>query len=280
MLGRMAFRARIRVALIAVSASVAVGCSRGEAETKAAPETVVTSEAKEAVEAPPRWEGREFPLLVWAGEMVAKEYYQRERFRPRAQLDSAMRALGAELPEFFGERKNEALEIRLDRREHRISLAGVNDMASAIDRLEELLIFTSRSLGMKKEEKRELEYAAINGFLAPLDPHTILLTPEETTDLGVRTKGRFGGIGVEVTLRERRLLVTRVMPDSPALAIGLKVGDVLLRIDGRSTLDMPPGSGAEPDSWKGRNDGGAADPPRGTVADPEPAAGGDPHPAG
>ena len=88
------------------------------------------------------------------------------------------------------------------------------------------------------EELHRLEYTAINGLLSPLDPHTILLTPEERSDLGIRTKGQFGGIGAEIVPEERRIRVVRVLPKSPAEKAGLQGGDLILQIGDESTVNM------------------------------------------
>src|SRR5690606_38081939 len=88
------------------------------------------------------------------------------------------------------------------------------------------------------EPLHELEYAAINGFLAPLDPHTILLTPEESAELGVKTRGSFGGIGAEIQARDRRIVVVRVLPGSPAETAGLRDEDVIVEIDDQSTINL------------------------------------------
>ena len=79
-------------------------------------------------------------------------------------------------------------------------------------------------LDLEEEPLHELEYAAINGMFAPLDPHTILLTPEEHTDLGVRTRGRFGGIGAQISESNRRILIVKVLPGMPAEKAGVRVG--------------------------------------------------------
>src|SRR5690606_38891599 len=101
-----------------------------------------------------------------------------------------------------------------------------------------VLAFVQESLHLDAEATHKVEYAGINGMLAPLDPHTILLTPEEHTDLGVKTRGQFGGIGAEIREDERRIRIVKVLPGSPAEAAGLKGGDLLLTIEKQSTINL------------------------------------------
>src|SRR5690606_18619798 len=118
------------------------------------------------------------------------------------------------------------------------SLAGLDSLTDAADRLEEILEFTQRILDLETERLRELEYAAINGLFAPLDPHTVLLTPEEHADLGVRSKGEVGGSGGEIRAEGRRIAVSKVLPGMPAGRGGMQAGDLPLEIEGARTANM------------------------------------------
>ena len=120
-------------------------------------------------------ERRAFPLLIWAAHTVAQEYFDTARIDPRGQLLSATTAVGLHTPEFFAEPAEDgALEVQRpveDRPLRARRLAGLDDAA---DRLEEMLVFAQSVLDLEAEPLHELEYAAINGLFAPLDPHTIL----------------------------------------------------------------------------------------------------------
>ena len=186
-------------------------------------------------------EDRAFPLLIWSAYRVEQEYFDKERFDPRQQVVSAARFLGLHTPEFFAELDGEGLELRVKvrARSANFPLADVTSMDAAADRLEEILVFTQEVLDLDPEPLHELEYAAINGMFAPLDPHTVLLSPEEHNDLGVRTRGHFGGIGAQIRAEDRRILIVRVLPGMPAEEAGMKAGDVVLTIDGAATVNMP-----------------------------------------
>lgn len=183
-------------------------------------------------------DNRQFPLLVWATYMASQDYYDPSRFDPRGQLASAADTLGLHTPEFFGEVQGDSLEVRVGAATKSFDLAGLETISDAGDLLEEVLVFVQAQLSLEDEPLHELEYAAINGFFAPLDANSILLTPEEHADLGVKTRGHFGGIGAEIRAADRRILVARVLPDSPAQAAGLLDGDLIVKIDEQSTVNM------------------------------------------
>lgn len=185
-----------------------------------------------------RLEERSFPLMIWAIHLVREDYFDKSRFDPDEQIVAAGEFLGLHTPEFFSKREGDELEVTVRAQSRRFSLTDLEDLDAAADRLEEIVEFTAEVLSLEDEPLHELEYAAINGFLSPLDPHTILLTPEESAELGVKTRGRFGGIGAEIVARDRRIFVVRVLPDSPAAAAGLLDNDVILEIDDQSTVNL------------------------------------------
>jgi C-terminal peptidase (prc) len=79
---------------------------------------------------------------------------------------------------------------------------------------------------------------AINGMIKSLDPHSTFMTPEVYKELEVETQGRFGGIGIEITILKDVLTVVSPIEDTPAFNAGVKSGDQIIRIDGKSTKDI------------------------------------------
>jgi len=79
--------------------------------------------------------------------------------------------------------------------------------------------------------------AGIRGMLSTLDPYTVYYEPEQTDDLEMITHGQYGGIGVEIGLRgpNRELTVISPIEDTPAARKGLRAGDVIIAVDGKST---------------------------------------------
>lgn len=85
----------------------------------------------------------------------------------------------------------------------------------------------------------ELVYGAIRGMVSTLDPHSTFMSPEEYRILTSDTQGRFGGIGVEIDVRDGWLTVHGVFEGGPADRAGMQPGDRFLTIDGRRARDMP-----------------------------------------
>ncbi len=84
----------------------------------------------------------------------------------------------------------------------------------------------------------DLIYGAIKGMLESLDPHSSFLTPDDFKELQVETKGRFSGIGIEITLKDGVLTVVSPIEGTPGYKAGLKAGDRILKIDGKITKNM------------------------------------------
>jgi carboxyl-terminal processing protease len=85
---------------------------------------------------------------------------------------------------------------------------------------------------------KELIYSAIKGTLRGLDPHSSVLDPDSYKEMQVETSGSFGGLGIEITLRDDVLTVVAPIEGTPAYRAGLSTGDRIVKIDGLATKDM------------------------------------------
>jgi len=85
---------------------------------------------------------------------------------------------------------------------------------------------------------QDLLESAIRGMLRGLDPHSSYLSPEELEDVRVGTRGRFGGLGLEVGEVDGFIRVIAPIDDTPAERAGIRAGDLIIRIDGESTQGM------------------------------------------
>ncbi len=84
---------------------------------------------------------------------------------------------------------------------------------------------------------KQLVEGAIKGLLSTLDPHSGYLDPEFYQDLQVQTKGEFGGLGIEITIKDGLLIVVSPMEGSPAEKAGIKAGDTIVKIEGKYTKE-------------------------------------------
>src|SRR5712664_3906384 len=85
---------------------------------------------------------------------------------------------------------------------------------------------------------KDLIYSAIKGTLRGLDAHSSFLDPDSYKEMQVETTGSFGGLGIEITLRDDVLTVVSPIEGTPAYRAGLQTGDRIVKIDGLSTKDM------------------------------------------
>src|SRR5512145_264883 len=85
---------------------------------------------------------------------------------------------------------------------------------------------------------KDIIYNAIKGTLRGLDAHSSFLDPEMYREMQVETSGSFGGLGIEMTLKDDILTVVSPIEGTPAYRAGLQTGDRIVKIDGLVTKDM------------------------------------------
>ena len=79
---------------------------------------------------------------------------------------------------------------------------------------------------------------AIIGMVKSLDPHTSYMSPVSYKEMQEETTGKFGGLGIEISIRDGVLTVVSPIEDTPAFLVGIKPGDKIIKIEDESTLDM------------------------------------------
>jgi carboxyl-terminal processing protease len=85
---------------------------------------------------------------------------------------------------------------------------------------------------------KRLINGAISGMLGSLDPHSAYLTPDLYRDLEVETRGSFGGLGIEITIKNDLLTVVAPIEGTPAYEAGIKAGDQIIKINDDFTKGM------------------------------------------
>lgn len=85
---------------------------------------------------------------------------------------------------------------------------------------------------------KKLIEAAINGMLTSLDPHSSYLDTESFAYMSEQTRGKFGGLGIEVTMDNGLVMVVSPIDDTPAAKAGFKSGDYITHIDGQTVIGL------------------------------------------
>jgi carboxyl-terminal processing protease len=91
---------------------------------------------------------------------------------------------------------------------------------------------------VQEVEPQKLVYGAIRGMLRTLDAHSSFMPPDVYREMQVETEGRFGGLGIEITIRDDILTVVSPIEGTPAYRAGIQPGDKIVTVDGKSTKDM------------------------------------------
>ncbi len=87
-------------------------------------------------------------------------------------------------------------------------------------------------------EPQKLIYGALKGMLRSLDPHSQFLDAQAYQEIEVETEGKFGGLGIEITVQDDFLTVVSAIEGTPAAAAGILPKDRIVKVDGKSTKDM------------------------------------------
>ena len=201
---------------------------------------------------------------------IKNRYVDPDRVKPRDMLLNALNAIQSEVAQVIVLPDSEVkgqLSVRVDTHEKKIRVDNVAGPWDVAAKLREVFTFLQRHLSKGDVKLREVEYAACNGLLRTLDPHSTFLNPEAYKEMNLSTSGAFGGLGIVISIRDQLLTIIRPMPETPAGKAGLKRYDRVMKINDESTLNMPlddavrrlrgePGSKvniwvARPNEWQG-----------------------------
>ena len=95
-----------------------------------------------------------------------------------------------------------------------------------------------RSNYVDEVEPKVLIYGALRGMLKALDPYSQFMDPDTYNEMKVETTGKFGGLGIEISIRDNLLTVIAPIDGTPAYKAGLKAGDKIVKIDNEPTRDI------------------------------------------
>ncbi len=179
---------------------------------------------------------------------VNSQYFDRTRPDPKRMLVGALDFLQRDVPEVlvdrFPEREPRQVTIRVNGEQKIFPIERVDSPWTLRSTMKEIFAFIEprlRPVPAKDRARRliDVEMTATNGMLYTLDPHSVLLDIDSFKDMRMTTQGKFGGLGIVIEMdRKSRITVKKPMPDTPAMRIGIKAKDHIVRINNESTMNM------------------------------------------
>ncbi len=170
--------------------------------------------------------------------LVKEQYVEPNRFDSRAMLLAALEAVEQRVPEFVvTEKGSEQILVQVGKKSQLFSIKGLKSLWDLSFKLRDIFRFAESNFS-KDVDQQEVEYAAINGALSKLDPHSVFLEPKFSRDMKVATKGEFGGLGIVIGLRDGFLTVISPMEGTPADKAGIKELDRITKINENSTINL------------------------------------------
>ncbi len=179
------------------------------------------------------------PILSRVILSVKDNYVDPARIDPKQMVVSALEMVEKTVAEVMvtGDAKSPKLTLTVGAESRELDISGVDSIWKVRTVLGDAMGFIQEHLVAHKELK-EIEYAAVNGMLSTLDPHTILLEPKYFKEMKLQTRGEFGGLGFVIQMRDGNLTVVRVLKNTPAQRAGVKPKDVIQKIEEQSTINM------------------------------------------
>jgi len=174
---------------------------------------------------------------------IKENYVDPDRINERKMIWAAMQEVQREIAELLVDvEKDKAqnpirITVRVDKAEKTFNLSKIKNIWHLSFKFKDIFKFIQKNL-KHHERLKDVEYAAINGMLSTLDPHSILLKPEEYREMKLSTRGKFGGLGIVISMREGHLTIVNPIEDTPASRAGLKAGDRIVQIELDSTVNM------------------------------------------
>ena len=228
------FLAPVALSLAVVSGFTYVIFSKADAEPRAA---LRAHDATKAADADYPLDA--LPVFSRAIHYVSENYVEPKRIDPKAMVVASLEMIEKTVAEVMveGNAKSGKLTLTVGSASRPIDLSSVDSIFKVRTVMGEAAAFIQQHLVAHKN-LREIEYAATNGMLSTLDPHSVLLEPKMFREMRLQTKGEFGGLGFVIAMRDGNLTVVRVLKNTPAQRTGIRPKDIITKIGEQSTVNM------------------------------------------
>ncbi len=170
---------------------------------------------------------------------IRDAYVDPSRISPKEMLYAALDSVQFDIPEVLVEpyRDRDEVVVQVNDKRQTFSTSEVDSPWRLAGKLKRVFRFIEANMN-PGADLAEVEYSAVNGMLRTLDPHSVLLDPETAREMDVSTSGKFGGLGIVIRMRDRKLTIVRPMKDTPAWTAGLKAGDYIYKINDEITENL------------------------------------------
>ncbi len=190
--------------------------------------------------------GKTPPLRVLSAALttIDEKYVAPGRIKATKMFDKALEFIEAERAELriTGSAKERSVLVRVGARSHRFMVGPLSSVAMVYVQLKTILGYIRKTVKAHSKpsakELAALEYAAVNGIVSTLDPHSVLMPPKVYGEMQIRTRGAFGGIGIVISIRDGKLTVISPIDETPAARAGIRAGDRIVKIGDESTVNM------------------------------------------
>src|SRR5215472_8873911 len=170
---------------------------------------------------------------------VKDNYVDPRRVKPKEMMLAALEYVEKSVPDVIvdGNAESGKLNVQVNGKSREFDISHVDSLWKMSFTIKDVFDFISKNM-RPLDDTRDVEYAAVNGMLSTLDPHSVLLRPEMYREMKLTTKGEFGGLGFVIQMKESNLTVVKVLPKTPAARAGIKKDDQIKKIGEESTVNM------------------------------------------
>ncbi len=179
------------------------------------------------------------PVLSAVINVVDRNYVDPKRVDPKAMVVAALDGVERTVAEVLseGDAGSGKVTVTVGAAHRTFDLSSMKTIFDVRVVLGDVMAFIQKNLS-GPHDLRDVEYAAVNGMLSTLDPHTVLLEPKFFKEMKLQTRGEFGGLGFVIAMRDGNLTVVKVLKGTPAQRAGVKAKDVISRIGEESTVNL------------------------------------------
>ena len=176
--------------------------------------------------------------LSWVLLQLKQDYVDPTRVNPEKMLQKILEYIERDVNEVETTPMGDKVDVKVGTAQKIFTVGHPSTVWEMNYNLHPIFQFIAEHLE-KTSDPKDVEFAAINGLLSTLDPHSNLLPPKLFREMRLKTTGEFGGLGIRITIRKGALTIISPMPDTPAARLGLRAMDQIVRIGDQSTVNMP-----------------------------------------